>query len=329
MLGKRIHTDEEFMAAWNKLGSPALVAKELGISLKNTYSRRRECEAKHNITLPTFADQSDRATKRHIDSLTKSVGKCSFNISDGTVIVFSDAHFRPGVRSTAFDALLTFIRLLKPAAIIANGDIFDGATISRHPSIGWESKPSVMDELEACHEAMDEIEEAAGSAKLIWPLGNHDMRFETYLAAKAPEYRGVPGFHLKDFFPKWMPCWRCDINDDITVKHRYKGGIHATHNNTLWAGRTMVTGHLHSLKVTPFNDYNGCRWGVDTGTLADPSGEHDMDYTELSPLNHRSGFVVLTFREGELLIPEIVQKWSEDAVCFRGALVDAKTGETL
>jgi hypothetical protein len=49
-------------------------------------------------------------------------------------------------------------------------------------------------------------------------------------------------------------------------KHRMKGGIHAAHNNTLHAGTTMVTGHLHSVKVTPFSDYNGTRWDVDTGT---------------------------------------------------------------
>jgi hypothetical protein len=34
------------------------------------------------------------------------------------------------------------------------------------------------------------------------------------------------------------------------IKHRFKGGMHAPQNNTLWAGVTMVTGHLHSQKVT-------------------------------------------------------------------------------
>ena len=56
------------------------------------------------------------------------------------------------------------------------------------------------------------------------------------------------------------------VNGNVVIKHRMKGGIHAAHKNTLHAGTTMVTGHLHSLKVTPFSDYNGTRWGVDTGT---------------------------------------------------------------
>ena len=107
----------------------------------------------------------------------------------------------------------------------------------------------------------------------------------------------------------------------MVIKHRYKGGIHATHNNTLWAGKTVVTGHLHSLKVTPFSDYNGIRWGVDTGTLADPYGPQFENYTEQNPANWRSGFVVLTFKDGTLLDPEIVRVVGERKVSFRGEVV--------
>jgi hypothetical protein len=96
---------------------------------------------------------------------------------------------------------------------------------------------------------------------LIWTLGNHDSRFETRLATVAPEFARLYGHSLKDHFPAWSACWRCDINDDIVVKHRHKGGIHATHTSTMWAGKTMVTGHLHSQKVSPFTDYNDTHHG--------------------------------------------------------------------
>jgi hypothetical protein len=102
-------------------------------------------------------------------------------------------------------------------------------------------------------------------------LGNHDARFENRLAANAPQYEQVHGFSLKDHFPAWRPCWAV-WNGSTVIKHRYKGGVHATHNNTVNSGVNIVTGHLHSLKVTPFDDYNGTRYGVDTGTLADPQG---------------------------------------------------------
>jgi hypothetical protein len=33
---------------------------------------------------------------------------------------------------------------------------------------------------------------------------------------------------------------------------------------------THVHGHLHKLQVTPWADYRGRRYGVDTGTMAEP-----------------------------------------------------------
>jgi len=147
------------------------------------------------------------------------------------------------------------------------------------------------------------------------------LRFESRLAQAAPEFEGIEGFHLKDHFPRWEPCWGIDINEKVVIKHRFKNGIHATHNNTIWAGRTMVTGHLHSLKVTPFSDYNGTRWGVDSGTMAEPYGPQFLDYTEANPLNWRSGFVMLTFRDGKLLWPELVAVHDKGVIDFRGELI--------
>jgi hypothetical protein len=40
----------------------------------------------------------------------------------------------------------------------------------------------------------------------------------------------------------------------------------------------------------------------------------------------RSGFVVLTFKKGQMLMPELVQKFDEDHVEFRGHLIHADTG---
>jgi hypothetical protein len=92
-------------------------------------------------------------------------------------------------------------------------------------------------------------------------------------------------------------------------------------NNTVNAGVSVVTGHLHSLKVTPFADYNGNRFGVDTGTLAETDGPQ-FTYAEINPSNHRSGFAVLNFFNGRLLWPELVHKFDEDMVEFRGEVID-------
>lgn len=311
-------SEAEFIELWKTHKSQTKIAKILKITQRAVATRRRNIELKHGITL-----ESDQATARHYKHLhpVEHHARRTMTIDDGIVLVFSDAHFWPGVRTTAYRALVSFARQLKPKAIVNNGDAFDGASISRFPRIGWDSKPTVIDELKACKERLGEIEEAAPKARLVWPLGNHDARFENRLAQNAPEFQGINGFHLKDHFPKWEPCWSLWINDEVVIKHRMKGGIHATRNNTLNAGKTIVTGHLHSLKVTPLDDYRGTRWGVDTGTLADPRGPQFVDYLEDNSTDWRSGFVVLTFRNGQLLWPEVVRAVNDSEIDFRGQLL--------
>lgn len=311
-------SDEEFVALWRAHGSASEIAKILGVHERNIHARRRRLEAKFDFSMPSLHKPGGQLYKHSPEELPRK----HFALQNGTMLVFSDAHFWPGVRTTAYRALLLFIRELKPQIIVCNGDAFDGASISRYPRIGWDSKPSVIDELKACQARLGEIEEAANGARLFWPLGNHDARFENRLAQNAPEYEGVHGFSLKDHFPAWAPCWSVWINEDVVVKHRFKSGIHATHNNTVTAGKTIVTGHLHSLKVTPLDDYNGTRWGVDTGTLAEPYGPQFVDYSEDNPKNHRSGFAVLTFHNGRLLWPEVVHVMSENQVDFRGCVIE-------
>lgn len=304
------YTDAQITEAWQRLNSPSAVSKELGISIRNLHARRRAIESKTGELLvykpPEQATHPDRY---------------DLGILNGQIIVFSDAHFWPGQRTTAFKALLCFITELQPKAVVNNGDAFDGASISRHPQIAWEKTPSIIQELKACEAALEEIEVAAGRAKKIWTLGNHDARFESRLSAQAPQFEFVHGFHLKDHFPSWKPCWSV-WNGDTVIKHRWKGGIHATHNNTVGAGVNIVTGHLHSLKVTPYDDYRGTRFGVDTGTLADPHGPQFRAYLEESPTNWRSGFIVLTWKDGRLLWPEIVSVFDKNHVQFRGEVIN-------
>lgn len=251
-------------------------------------------------------------------------GRKELDLHTGTVIVFSDAHYWPGEPSVAHRALVKFCKRLKPEIVVCNGDAIDGSSISRHPPIGWESCPSVKEELEVCQERLGEIEKAAFKAKKVWLLGNHDARFETRLAQVAPEFKDIHGIHLHDHFPNWTCGWSLFIGGErgVVIKHRFKGGMHAAHNNALWSGRSMVTGHLHSAKVTPISDYNGERYGVDTGCLADPYHEAFQGYCEDNPRNWRSGFCVLTFKDGILLMPELVLAVDEDHVQFRGELIN-------
>ena len=315
--------EKDFIALFESIG-PNRLARKLGYkSIRAVFSRRAEIEQRRGIKI--IAPKDTKILRNE----GENPARLHLKIDDGMVLIGSDSHYIPGEPSTAHRAFVRFCEDYKQKlrAVIKNGDELDGATISRHAPIGWEKRPALVDEIETVKERLGEIEKVIGAAcPLYWPLGNHDARFSTRLAHVAPEYARVYGVQLKDHFRFWKPCWSLFINDDVVVKHRIKGGIHATRNNALNSGRTVITGHLHSLKVSPMTDYNGTRWGVDCGTMMEPGigepwGEQAVNYTEDNPLDWRSGFVVLTFREGKLLWPEVVHVVGEGKVDFRGEII--------
>jgi hypothetical protein len=288
------------VAAYQQTGTKAAAAKLLGIPIS------------------TFKDRLT-ASERPVMSVK---GRKELEVENGTVIVFSDAHYWPGEPSVGHRALVHFVKKIRPAVIVCNGDAIDGSAISRHPPIGWESCPSVKQELEVCQDRLGEIAAASKTDNLIWLLGNHDARFETRLAQVAPEFKDVHGIHLRDHFPAWEPGWSLHINDNVVVKHRYKGGTHAPFNNTVTSGRSIVTGHLHSAKVTPYTDYNGTRYGVDTGCLANTYHPAFQGYLEDNSRDWRQAFAILTFADGSLLMPELVLVYGPDSVQFRGEIIN-------
>ncbi len=317
-------SDAEFIAAWQANPSPERLAETLGLSVRNIYRRRQSLEKRHCLNLPSaFRDMTGRLDADN--NLPKRGIRREADVT-GTVIVFSDAHFWPGMQTTAYKALLTLIKELKPKMTVCNGDAFDGARISRHDPIGWENRayplPRVADEVEAVREAMDAIRVAYRGARHVWNLGNHDIRLARYLAINANEVEGLLGTSLDDHVRHWDIGWSLMLNKHTMVKHRWHNGIHATYNNTLKAGTNIVTGHLHRLQVSAWTDYNGRRWGVDTGTLLEIGPDVPQTfYAEDNAAPHGSGFAVLTFdKSGMLLPPELCEVINGQAY-FRGARV--------
>ena len=310
----------DFIQIFEKLG-PEKTAKKLGVGVRAVYQRRGRVEGLIGRQLVSPAQ--DRGAKARTRVGVEHPGRINMDVKDGTVLICSDGHFWPGEASTAHRAFVKFVKDMKPKLVVMNGDALDGATISRHAPIGWEGRPTLIQELEACQERLGEIEQAAArGVPLVWTLGNHDGRFETRIATMLPELAKIEGVHLKDHFgDRWQPCWSLWINDDVVVKHRFRSGIHAAHNNVMWSGKTIVTGHTHALRVNPFPDYNGVRYGVETGCIADVNGRQFLDYTEDNPKRWESGFAVLTFKDGALLPPELVTVWGPDTVTFRGQII--------
>lgn len=313
--------DAAIIEAWKQTPSVTALSKRFKLTPRALYSRITRLK---NLGAE-FPSQDSRSpsfvpTAAHWQNLNQHPAAISLGIQEGHVLIGSDSHYYPGIVSTAHNAFLEFCREFKPKVVIKNGDEADFPQISRHAPISWETRPKLSEEIDNLKAMLSEIEKVSPQARKIWNLGNHDARFESRLATVAPEYAHVNGVHLKDNFSQWEPAWATFINDDVVVKHRFKSGIHAPHNNTLWSGRTIITGHLHSLKVMPLSDYNGVRWGVDCGTMADPYGPQFYNYCELNPVNWRSGFVLLSFVKGKLLWPELAFVRGPGEVDFRGKI---------
>lgn len=304
-------SDEVFIEAFKRLKSPQRVSEELGLTIRAVYSRRDQMQKEYSISLPT---EDHHSAKTYLPDNRRVA---QHTVENGNVFIASDCHYWPGEETVAHKAFVKLITNMKPQTIILNGDVFDGAQVSRHAPLMGAVTPTPKQEIEACQDRLHEIANASKNAQKFWTFGNHDTRLFNKLAAHTPELTDM--ISLFDYFPGWYTCWRVDINNSVIVKHRWANGLHAVYNNTLRSGRSIVTGHLHQLKVTPWSDYNGRRWGVDSGTLAEPYGDQ-FTYTECNPVNWCSGFAVLTIKDGVLLPPELCEVINGKAY-FRGKAI--------
>jgi len=304
---------EEWVAEFKKIGASGL-SRKYDLDLRHVYRKRRLLEKKFGpLENPRHIENNKPA--QHV--------RKEIEADDIVMIIGSDAHYQPNTVSTAHLAFLELTKELQPDFVVLNGDMIDGASISRHPPRGWEYIPNFVDEMETVQLRLEEIEKAAPSAKRIWTIGNHDSRFESRLASQMPELRGLTGTRLEDFFPSWSIFMSLHVNygdkQKLVIKHRWNGGVHAGYNNVLKAGTSMITGHTHQQECKPFTDYTGTRYGIQLGTMQEPNAAA-FDYAEDSPKNWVSGFAVITIRQGILLMPQFVMVHAPGVYEFSGEI---------
>lgn len=318
-------SDQQFIELWRRTGSPVRVAEEAGISERAVYARRNRIERSFGFELAAAAFKSDKKHGHETTQLILSSRRETnrINISDGVIIVGSDAHYAPGVVPIAHKALCNVLVALgtEVQAVILNGDILDGGQISRHPRIRWNKSPTVKQELEAVQERVGDIEAVRpAGCKLLRTYGNHDVRFESRLSNQVPEYEGIGGFLLRDHLPHWHDSERIDINDDCVVIHDWHSGLHSGWNDVLKGGCHVVTGHTHELSAKAHRGFKRTHYGIKTGMLANES-QDEFSYRMGKPgFNWQSGFAVLTWRDGLLLHPEFCAVRDDGKAYFRGEL---------
>ena len=237
-------------------------------------------------------------------------------IISGCILIGGDAHIWPDVNSLMMKAFVKLAKQLKPEMICLNGDIIDGARVSRHGATLGSAAPKVSAEIDAAKKWMDQLPKCR---RRIFTIGNHDMRVDNYLANQASELEEYAG-RLADRFPMWEFCYALQLNDDVEVRHRFRAGIHAAYNNAQVSGWTTVTNHTHAQQLTAIRNRRGSHWGVETGMLGDPNHKA-FQYGEGAPNRAHQGFAVLTFDETGILMPPEFCQMINGRPVFRGKYV--------
>lgn len=302
-------SEAEFIKAWHHCGgSPAAVARAIGINVRNVQSRRDRLAGRGVFLHTTGAHEGAQYNAAKFGT---AINAHAYNpiqretVKSGIALIFGDAHYWPGEKPLAHEALCILAKRLGPKLVIGNGDLFDGASVSRHDVLGWQKLPTVAQELDAVRSRLDEIKRAAPKAKTRTTVGNHDSRFDRRLASETPQFQEIHGMKLEDHLKDWPMSYGVLINEDVDpvyVTHNVKGGIHATWNNTASTGCHVVTGHLHDQNERTRSFLLHEAVGIDHGCLADVDHE-SFSYRMGRPANWRSGFAVLSFDAAGRLLP--------------------------
>lgn len=307
-------SDDQFIAAWREGGySPSATSRILGMHLRTVHARANTIRGR-GIDLPVLSQNP--AYFRPAWTYPREM---RLHIPDGVVLVASDLHMWPEShqpRPAIQQVFLDLAHELRPTAVLLAGDVIDGTRISRHGAIRGQATPSVAEEVDALAAYLREM--PAVEHRHV-TLGNHDLRVDNYLAHHANEMADWAG-RLQDRTDGWDYSYSVVVNDNIEVRHDWRGGIHAAWNNTLHAGLTMLTGHTHQLSMTAHPDRRGVRYGIECGMLNDPLGPQ-WEYTHGRPNRWRAGFVVLSFDDGRLLPPELADM-QDGRVVFRGKVLN-------
>ena len=169
---------------------------------------------------------------------------------EGKTAVLCDIHL--GVHDKqALIAAMNYIRREKVDTIILNGDILDGARISRHAKTP--EQPRFMQELELCKSFLRGLRADFPNARILYKIGNHEDRFEAYLMKNAEELLGLVDFNklldLENLGIELVPSSAFMKHPGTFIVHghemRVSGGVNPARSLLLKAFDNTIMGHVH------------------------------------------------------------------------------------
>jgi hypothetical protein len=213
-------------------------------------------------------------------------------------VCFGDVHL-PFHDPKAVDLLLLFIKFYQPDKIFINGDLIDCWAISKFAkSLNIDSP--LKTEFELGREFFKSLRTICPKAHIIYIYGNHEFRFERYLAERAEDFYDIRGMTLKE----QLDCdlYKIEVVNNhlkenfyryghILIGHFNKVQKHAgyTAKNLLdEKGMSLIQAHTHRLAHIFKRDYENTKAGAESGCLC------DLNPPYISIPNWHLGFVTIT-----------------------------------
>ena len=205
-------------------------------------------------------------------------------VADNNILLISDLHI-PYHNIQAITLALDYGKEQKVNTIIINGDLMDFYQMSR-----FEKDPrkrSIKFEFDSTKAFLVILRDAFPDARIYWLKGNHDVRYEHWLMAKAPEVFDDPYYQLEERL-KLNEQRIHLIGDKILVK---AGKLHIHHGHLFFRGfiapvnsarglylkakESTICGHVHKCSEHSESNLSGdlitC-WT--TGCLAELSPDY-------------------------------------------------------
>jgi hypothetical protein len=236
-----------------------------------------------------------------------------------TYVVGHDLHY-PAYSEKTWNAMLEFIKYVKPQGFIFGGDQFDNNEISHHTK----GKPFYRERASFqknttgfTREILEPLERSLGHAERTWIVGNHD-RFEHDLIEEQPELEGViervDSLRLGERGWKIVPLGHAHKLGELNVIHgeiltgigNQAGAFPAKKAIEIYASNVLA-GHTHApqsfTKISPVDvKKKYMAW------IAPILGATNPSYLRNRPTAWLNGFTIVELRDKGLfnLYPVIV-----------------------
>jgi len=222
------------------------------------------------------------------------------------VLVLADAHI-PYHDKNAIVAALQYGKRNGVDTILLNGDTADFFAVSF-----WEKDPrkrNLAEELKTVQAFMETLRDEFPKARIIFKVGNHELRWQRFMFVKAPELLGVPEFELPSLLS-------LNSDDELVDSHRLiqLGHLNVLHgheyrfaiSNPVNPARGLflrckayaMCGHFHQISAHSEKSVDGQKIATwSTGCLCDLR----PDYSPYNNWSHGCAFVEV-FSDGRFQV---------------------------